>query len=78
MDTIEKAKALLREHAQDYVMETADRLVREGTAVWVDDPEVFNVVGLVHADKQNRAYIVVYLEDNDFETSEDFDLAIDG
>lgn len=63
----------LREEASPEVTEKAARLVLEGKAQWVFDPQVDGVVGLVRPDEPNRAFIVVWYTDGDFEISLDFD-----
>jgi len=72
MNEIEQAKQLLKEEARDSVMDAANGLETMGDAEWVLDPEVAGVVGLVKPGTRT-AFIVVYLNDRDFETSDDFD-----
>ncbi len=50
----------------------ARKLVEAGTHGWAWDPQVDGVVGLLRRGT-NRADIVVYLDDDDFETSDDFE-----
>lgn len=65
----------LRQLADQSVCEKAARLVLDGEASWQYDPDVRGVVGLIDG-ATDKAFIVVYLEDQDFETSEDFDNCI--
>lgn len=69
---IEKAKELLRELAVEEVTTAADLLVEAGEAEWKLDPQVPGVVGLVRPDS-NRALLVVYVEDGDWELDETFE-----
>ena len=70
---IEKAISIFEADANEESVAVASKLIEEGRAKWVLDPEVDNVVGLVDG---NDAYVIVYLEFNDFETSELFDKTV--
>lgn len=76
MNAQETGTRILADLADDYVVETAARLVAAGKAQWVFDPEVLGVVGLVKPGTR-RALVVVYVDDEDFETSAEFDTEID-
>jgi hypothetical protein len=69
---LQQAMNVLRDEADDATNELADRLYEDGVARWYWDPEVVNVVGLVDV-KTNRALVIVYLHDRDFETSLEFE-----
>jgi hypothetical protein len=49
----------------------ARRAVEKGEAIWIWDPEVDGVVGLVLVGNTNRALVVVYDEGSDFEADEE-------
>jgi hypothetical protein len=66
------AVPLLAELADKRTNAKAAKAVTAGTHEWVWDPYVADVVGLVRTGS-NRADIVVYVKDNDFEVSLDFD-----
>ena len=52
----------------------ARKIVELGQGVWVVDPFVPGVVALVvPAENSNTAWLVVYVDDQDFETSRAFD-----
>lgn len=72
MNEILKAKKMLGEIATDWVIEQAKALEDTGRGEWVLDPEVPGVVGLLHPGT-NNAWLIVYLEDQDFESSGEFD-----
>lgn len=72
MDTIQQARALLASEADPYVLDLAEQLVAQERATWVPDPYVENVVGLLQPGS-DRAWLVVYLADQDWETSADFE-----
>lgn len=76
MDKIAKAQEILQGLADEETNEKVTRLVESGKAKWEIDPVVENVVGLLEPGT-NRAYLVVYLSLEDFETSEDFETAGD-
>lgn len=66
---------ILAEVADEIVISRADQLLKAGKAVWVFDPEVPGVVGLVKAVEgrlTNQALLVVYVDIRDFEESDDF------
>lgn len=69
---ITKAKALLAADADPTVNATIATLEETGRAVWRIDPWVDNVVGLLDPRTANTAWLVVYLNDNDWEVSEQF------
>lgn len=73
MNEIEKAKKFLAENASDWVVQGAQQLEANGLGEWVLDPEVRGVVGLLKP-RTNDAWLIVYLNDEDFETSLDFDV----
>jgi hypothetical protein len=70
----DSAAEVLAWAADPFVLERADELVADGTAEWTFDPYVDGVVGLVKPGTR-RAFIVVYLDDEDFELGEDFVLS---
>lgn len=70
MSEITEAQDLFREIAAKYVVKAADKKVAAGEAKWVLDPEHVGVVGLV-VPGTNRALVVVYLKDRDFECDEE-------
>ena len=51
----------------------AERLVAEGRGVWIDDPDVDGVCGLVFTEDRRRAWLVVYVTARDFETGVEFE-----
>lgn len=63
---------VLTDNADGWVVANAARLVESGAAVWIFDPEVPGVVGLVRPGTR-RALVVVYVDDEDFETTTLFD-----
>lgn len=72
-ELIDNAVRLFKEEATPAFVRYADRLIEEDKAHWVADPHVEDVVGLVRTSDPNTALVVVYLAQNDFETSDAFD-----
>lgn len=72
MNAAEKAAEVLNATADQSVIDQAELLVLTGSHVWVFDPEVSGVVGLVRVGEPRRADLIVYTEDYDFEESSDF------
>lgn len=69
------AAEILADMADQSVIDRADQLLKAGKAVWIFDPEVPGVVGLVKAVEgrlTNEALLVVYVDLQDFEESDDF------
>jgi hypothetical protein len=66
-------RRILREEADEQVVEKAARLVLDGKAEWVFDPEVPDVVALIRTGT-NQAYVVVYLPTWRNENRADFEL----
>jgi hypothetical protein len=50
----------------------ARALIDQGRGQWVVDPHVAGVVGLLMPET-NRAWLIVYVDDQDFEVGSDFD-----
>lgn len=81
MDEITEGIKVFGEDASKPAVRVARQLVEDGKAVWILDPQCERVVGLVHADNLNLAYVVVYLTGSlvaagglpDFECSDEFD-----
>ncbi len=73
IDAVALARDILASEADPVVLETANRLYKNGEAAWALDPNKVGVIGLVKPDSRYDAYIVVYLSDNDFECSAEFD-----
>jgi hypothetical protein len=70
MNELKEAQDLFRKMAADYVVKAADEKVASGEASWQLDPQVEGVVGLV-LNGTNRALVVVYVKDQDFECDEE-------
>jgi len=68
----EAALSVLDGFADPALIQRADEAVAAHTHVWVWDPQVDHVVGLIRKNT-NRADIIVYVEDDDFEVSDDWD-----
>jgi hypothetical protein len=51
---------------------TVDRIEITGRGAWAYDPQVDGVVGLLDI-RTGRAFVVVYLDEDDFETTQEFD-----
>lgn len=66
------AMEILHEWADETLVAMIESLMHSGAGVWVFDPEVDRVVGFVKPGT-NRAAVVVYLNDNDFETDENLE-----
>lgn len=76
MSDAERARLKFNDEADARFVGEADRLVREGTAEWVEDPWVDDVGALVLSGT-NTALVVVYLDRDDFEASDDFEDLVD-
>jgi len=68
---LEQGQALFRRMVMPFVRDWADKLVADGKATWILDPEVKGVIGLAHAEDPRRAYVIVYVTGQDFEIDED-------
>lgn len=66
---VNDALELLQTAAEPKLFTTLRRAVDAGVAEWRDDPIVPGVVGCVLAGT-NRALVVVYVDQNDFEVDE--------
>lgn len=71
MDEINQARQLFDREVDPRVRIAAQDLVDRGLAEWRVDPVVPRVVGLVRTTDLHLALVVVYLEDEDLEVSED-------
>lgn len=69
---IEKAQEIINRDAAEFVTEQIAYMVDEGTAKWIEDPWVDGVVGLI-VPETNTALLVVYVERDDWEMSDDFE-----
>lgn len=69
---IEKAQEIINRDAADFVTELADTLVTDGKAEWIEDPWVDGVAALVVTGTKT-ALLVVYVERDDWEMSDDFE-----
>lgn len=72
MNASETATSVLATAATPEFNALCARAVEAGCR-WVWDPEVDNVVGLVRPDSARRAYVVVYVLEDDFESDADFE-----
>lgn len=70
-DAQDLALSLLKVEADPLFLENIQSLVTQGSAGWAFDPYVPDVVGLINGD--NRALVVVYLNDEDFEVGLDLE-----
>lgn len=66
------AQAVLSRMANREVNDEARKLVEQGEGEWSWDPYVPNVIGLLRPGT-NKAWIVVYVEDSDFECSDEME-----
>lgn len=73
---IEQARTILAREAASWVQQGVAMLLGEGTAEWIEDPWVDGVVGLVYKGTQS-ALLVIYVDRNDWELSEDLWEAIE-
>lgn len=74
-DTLAGVQEMFRDTALDAVVEAVEKMVADGVARWVRDPEVQNVWGLVYTELPGdtlggQVLVVAYVEDADFEVSE--------
>lgn len=67
---VSRAQTMLAQLAAEDVRQQAMYAVAGGRAEWILDPEAEGVVGLV-VTGTNRAAVVVYLHDRDFEVDEE-------
>lgn len=72
---ITRAIALFNDQAATSYVDAATQMVADRLAIWVRDPEVPGVVGLLDRE-DGRALVIVYLEYNDFEVTEDMHAAV--
>lgn len=70
MNEIEQAKQFLRDEADPALVAAVEAKVESGEAHWRLDPHVDGVVGVVLTADPNRALVVVYVRDRDFECDE--------
>lgn len=75
MDEIEQGQQVLRDVADADVTAAVEARVNAGTARWILDPEVEGVVGVTDAET-GRALVVVYVNREDFELSDEFEDSI--
>lgn len=75
MDEIEQAQRVLRDVADAAVTAAVEARVNAGTARWILDPEVEGVVGVTDTET-GRALVVVYIDHEDFEFSDEFEDSI--
>ena len=73
MNEIEQAKQFLKTESTDLCSQLAEKLIEDGTAKWRLDPYHPQVVGLVNSDRPDEAYVIVWLDEQDFELSDEFE-----
>lgn len=66
-------RGILRSVADHKTNAAACRMEETGFARWILDPEHDGVVGLVRDSDDSTALVVVYVDDEDFETSLEFE-----
>jgi hypothetical protein len=70
MSEVEEGQKIFREMAAKDVVTATEKMVAEGTAMWVADPQVVGVIGLVYTGT-NKALVVVYIKSKDFECDDE-------
>lgn len=66
---IGRAQAIIALQAEPTVIGAISKLIEREVASWQADPEVYGVVGVIDR-RDGEAYVVVYVEEGDFEVSD--------
>ena len=69
MNARDAAMAVLHEEAEECLVEAVEEIYQAGKGRWEYDPDFPGVVGLIKSYTANRALVVVYVEEGDFEVS---------
>jgi hypothetical protein len=77
-EPIRAAKALLKHDMASEALAIVTQIEGEEIGTWIIDPDHDNVVGLVDVTDLKTAYVVVYLENLDWETSREFEMVRKG
>jgi hypothetical protein len=71
MSELQRGQDIFHQDADRALVKKVDKLVASGEAVWILDPAVEGVVGLVRSDDRRHALVVVYVMDSDFEVADE-------